>query len=68
MKKLLTQVIAFAGSIAAVGIIAAGCTAPTTFHHTEAPSMAIAPVADAIGRERFAEFKENDFQIGRAHV
>ena len=101
MKKLLTLTIAFVGTIAVVGIIAAGCTAPTTFHHTEAPSMegrreanrsvgvrgslttdgyssgmrylsmagvgvplaeSAAPAADAIGRERFAEFKENDFR------
>ena len=101
MKKLLTLPIAFVGTIAVVGIIAAGCAFSPTHHDVEASPMymegrreanrsvavrgslttggavsgirylstasvpladSAAPVADAIGRERFAEFKENDFR------
>ena len=101
MKKLLTLTIAFVGTIAVVGIIAAGCSFSPTYHDVEATPMSMegrqevnwsvgvrgsltaggyssgmrylstagvplaesaAPAADAIGRERFAEFKENDFR------
>ena len=103
MKKLLTLTIAFVGTIAVVGIIAAGCAFSPTHHDVEASPMymeghreanrsvavrgslttdgyssgmrylsmagvgvplaeSAAPAADAIGRERFAEFKENDFR------
>ena len=101
MKKLLTLTIAFVGTIAVVGIIAAGCSFSPTYHDVEATPLfmegrreanrsvgvrgslatdgyssgmrylstagvplaeSAAPAADAIGRERFAEFKENDFR------
>ena len=101
MKKLLTLPIAFVGTIAVVGIIAAGCSFSPTHHDVEATPLfmegrreanrsvgvrgslatdgyssgmrylstagvplaeSAAPAADAIGRERFAEFKENDFR------
>ena len=101
MKKLLTLPIAFVGTIAVVGIIAAGCSFSPTHHDVEATPLfmegrreanrsvgvrgslatdgyssgmrylstagvplaeSVAPAADAIGRERFAEFKENDFR------
>ena len=41
MKKLLTLPIAFVGTIAVVGIIAAGCSFSPTYHDVEATPMSM---------------------------